>query len=504
MPGLISGEIDYDGAIATLLPHQREFITAKEPYVALCGGVGSGKTMALCLAALYYGSNEPNGFSLIGRLNIPSLKLSTLKTFLELCPSEWVRSHQASDDTITLTNGHTFVFRHLEIDSDTRKHFMSMNLSNVFIDEATEISEETYLLLLSRLRRKTTKVHRLRMATNPNGQDWLWRHYFSPGRDAKKLATHRGLIAPTLDNIHLPKDYVENLLAIYPADWASRYIYGNFNEFSHLIWKDFNERTHSWKPDAPHDVFGGLADPPAQWPVIVGIDIGGNDPWAVAVASVAPDGRLYVVGEVYGSTLLVSEVAGRLKPLLDGRTVEGVAYDYANRQAALELAEHGIYGSPAIKEVIPGLLKVAEYMKVDDRLVHPFDPSIKGSPRIFFSSRCHEGIRELSSYKWKRDRSGTLLNEPSHENSHFPDAVRYLVHTFRPDPAETIVPKKWENPELNEISRQFWKDSDKGERGRPQVWQKPFRKVGAEAHRAMLERRARKISSRHTFLRRPW
>jgi len=35
------------------------------------------------------------------------------------------------------------------------------------------------------------------------------------------------------------------------------------------------------------------------------------------------------------------------------------------------------------------------------------------------------------------------------------------VHTFRPFPEKEAVSKKWENEELNEMSRMYWRDEER-------------------------------------------
>lgn len=468
MSTIFTGEISFYQAIADLNPHQREFISATERNVAMVGGVGSGKSVALCVAALLNGAVDPGGFSLIGRLNMPALQTSTMKTFLELCPTEW-GEWRPTDKTFVMENGHQYIFRHLDIsDPKVSGHIKSMNLSGAYIDEATEISEEIYYLILSRVRRKVTgeKARNvLRIATNPAGQDWVWRNYFSPNRDPRLLATNKGITSTTFDNKHLAKEYVENMVATYPKDWAERYLYGSFADFSDLIYKEFTERTHTWDSRNLHQCFGGARVPPMAWPVILGIDIGSDsehDPWAIALIAVGPDGSLYQFDEVYGRGLLIAEIASELHAKLAGRPRPDVAYDYANRQAALELAEHDIHGQPAIKEVRPGLFKVAQYMHIDARLTHPFTGD-KGAPRYFIANNCRNTIREITAYKYAKDRGGHNTEDPAHESSHSPDAIRYALHTFRPLPEKMEAPKIWENPRLDEMSRLYWRDVNKAQ-----------------------------------------
>jgi len=465
---IFQGELDLYGALDAIqadpcrMPKQREFISCAEPNAAYVGGVGSGKSVALVTTAILNCANDPNGFSLIGRLNMPALESSTMKTFLEMIPDgygEWADTKK----TYTFANGHVVIFKHLDMtDPKIAGHIKSMNLSAAYVDEATEVSEEIYFLLLSRLRRKTAPRHMVRLASNPAGHDWIWRHFFDPQRKSKWQENNRGITASTFENPFLPAEYIENMVNTYPPDWADRFIYGNFSDFSDLVYKEFTEDTHVWDASKGHACFGGAPNPPESWPVIVGIDIGSDiDPWACVLVAVAPNGMLFQFEEVYGNSLLIRNIATELHSKLGPRPVDGMAYDYANRQAALELAEHDINASPAMKEVRPGLFKTAQYMHIDPRLEHPFKQGRKGSPRFFLSSACLHTRRELSGYKWAKDRGGTATGEPSHENSHSPDAIRYALHTFRPLPEKLSPPKLWENPALDMASVMYWKDFEK-------------------------------------------
>lgn len=446
------------------MPKQREFLSTPRRAACFCGGVGSGKTVALCTAAILNSAADPNGFSLIGRLNMPALENSTMKSFLELVPETYGK-WEPTAKRFRFMNGHEIIFKHLDMaDPKISGHIKSMNLSAAYVDEATEIAEDIYLLLLSRLRRKTAPRQVLRMATNPAGHDWVWRRFFNPERD-ERLHDNLGITVSTFDNPFLPAEYIENLRNQYPDDWAQRYLYGSFSDFSDLIYKEFGDHTHTWQVNGDYAIFGGGSEPPLHWPVIVGIDIGsdsGHDPWAISVIAIAPDARLFQFAEVYGNNMLIAEVARQLKPHLEGRKIYGIAYDYANRQAgAVELPEHGIYGQPADKDVTAGLFKTAQYFHIDQRLVHPFHPErVHGSPYFMVRSDCQHTIQEIAAYKWARDRSGNPTGDPSHEHSHSPDAIRYAIHTFRPLPAELKVKKVWENPQLDQLSRDFWKAED--------------------------------------------
>src|SRR5258708_6663043 len=94
-----------DGSRAPL-PKQQQFLSAtfnhKGPsYVLYSGGVGSGKTMIGCITILTMAFME-RGDYLIARLFNPELKLTTYKTFLEICPKELIQEHRVQDQIVKI------------------------------------------------------------------------------------------------------------------------------------------------------------------------------------------------------------------------------------------------------------------------------------------------------------------------------------------------------------------------------------------------------------------
>lgn len=455
-----SGEIGLYQAVseANLLPWQREYLKCPSFAAAVVGGQGCGKSVIMCAQCMLEAMRDPGGYSLVGRLNYPALIDSTLQIFLELVPEDF-GEFAPTQKEFRYVNGHTTVFRHLDItDPKVAGHIKSMNLSGAYIDEACEISEETYLLITGRIRRKTALRHQVRLVSNPAGRNWVWRWFFDPQRKPA-LLKNTGFNPNTFDNVHLPKDRVDDWVATYPEDWADRYIYGHFTEFSDLIYKEFSDRVHVWDSSRSWGVFDGESDPPLDWPVIIGMDIGSDtehDPWSIALIAVAPDGLLYQFDEVYGNGLLIAEIADQVFVKLGKRGRPDIAYDYAQRQCALELGECGLDGAPAIKEVDPGIFKTAQYMHLDPRVRHPFTGAM-GAPRYYVSSRCRNTIREISSYSWAKDRAGNPTGKPAHDNSHSPDAIRYAIHTFRPLPEKPKVKELWELDGQSQLTRDFWR-----------------------------------------------
>ena len=459
--GYYQGELELKDAIAGLerMPKQKQFVTSSHFASSYVGGEGAGKSVALCTSCICNALIEPNGLSLLGRLNMPALESTTMRTFLELVPAdmgEWAEAKK----TWTFSNGHPVMFRHLDIsDPKVTGHIRSLNLSFAGVDEQSEINEEVFFMLTGRLRRKNVNRRIYRGSSNPAGHDWQWRNFFDPDRKPELKELNLGIGAASMENVFLPEEYHTRRKTLYPPDWYDRFVLGSFTDFTDLIYKEFSDISHVWDDSKGWEVFGGRPNPPLEWPVVVGMDIGGGeegDPWALTFDAIAPDGRMYQFAEIYGSDLRVAPIAEQFQQIMQGRNLEGMAYDYAQRAAAIELEDYDISGQSAIKDVKPGLFKCAQYFHIDPTLVHPFNPRVPGSPRAFMAKSCEHSVREHGSYKWAKDRSGNAKNEPSHENSHSPDAKRYAFHTFRPLPSEIKKVEKWENPALDYASKMFW------------------------------------------------
>jgi hypothetical protein len=91
MTPMIEGDVNLERALDGFGPTIKDFLYTKAKFAAAAGGFRSGKSVAGCAWALLNGYRIPNGLTLISRLNMPALKTSTQRTFLEMCPREWVR-----------------------------------------------------------------------------------------------------------------------------------------------------------------------------------------------------------------------------------------------------------------------------------------------------------------------------------------------------------------------------------------------------------------------------
>lgn len=219
---------DDGGKIAeyVLLPTQEKFYMDKHKFPLYSGGFGSGKTVILCHKIISH-LMWPNNYGLLGRLTYQALKDTTQQTFFEVCPTSIIKSYSRSEQRLYLKNGSQLIFRHL--DTVAEAEIKSLNLGFFAIDQVEDIPENTFLGLRGRLRRKMEPldgekyIHQGMMSCNPA---LFWGYKFYKQSDDPDYSLYE---ASTLENTHLPEDYVRDLLR-YPEAWKRQYVYGIWDE----------------------------------------------------------------------------------------------------------------------------------------------------------------------------------------------------------------------------------------------------------------------------------
>jgi hypothetical protein len=238
----------------------KPFHASAARYKCAIGGYGSGKSMALCMEAIMFALEQPGSDMIIARKFAPSLKDSTEAIFFECLPDALAKEgkivrlggHVASYE---FPNGSLLKFKGI----DDWKKEKSQNCSWIGFDEADEQAEATVVGMASRLRQTAplraavdrgyeTRLPMQRqvcMATNPNGKDWIWKAFVNPDT---KWSNSAAFISTTLDNPHLPLDFINDQMSRSIA-YIKRYVLCLFEEQAGAIYPDWS-RDHvvRWTP----------------------------------------------------------------------------------------------------------------------------------------------------------------------------------------------------------------------------------------------------------------
>lgn len=423
------------------LPKQQDFLQAAlDPtgpkYTLYCGGIGSGKTLIGCITVLTWAVLYPGDY-LVCRQFFPELKITTLKTFLEICPKELIAEYRVADGIIKIRSQggklSNVIFRQLEEPDKLR----SLNLSGFYIDESSQVSEAAFMLLQGRLR--GAGLRKGILTTNPNGHDWQY-HWFVKQdmfKTEQGKASYRLIKAPSTENTHLPSGYIQSIMETWSEDRIQREIQGSFDAFEGQVYHEFRRDVHVIQPFRV----------PEEWTKILGMDHGYRNPAAVVWGAVDYDENIYIYREFYEREWLIEEICnGNAKESRPGivqlcgkEKVDGAYLDPStrNRRGTNGLSDWDAYhehlpaGFPlmlAKNDKTSGIDRVKSYLKLSPKT---------NKPRLFIFATCTNLIEELAQYRYaelpqNRQGKSAEKEEPVKVNDHACDALRYLIMS-RPD-----------------------------------------------------------------------
>ena len=122
---------------------------------------------------------------------------------------------------------------------------------------------------------------------------------------------------------------------------------------------------------------------------------------------------VYVCDELYGYGLGNRKLAEEITKM--GYAKEWISADGEDLRAIDTLSEYGLSG---IEKALKGPGSVnngIDYLQDFEIVIHP---------------KCENFHAEISTYKWKTDRTGKTLNEPEGKNNHAMDDFRYSAERF--------------------------------------------------------------------------
>mgnify|MGYP002507794458 FL=1 len=191
------------------------------------GAAGGGKTMLGCMWQILRRLKYPGTRSLIGRAKLDTLKKTAMNTFFQVAADIGLRagedfSYNQQSHIIKFSNGSEIILADLFL-YPSDPHFQDLGgleLTDVFLDEATEISEKAYSVVCSRIRYKLNEFGlkpKILLTCNP-AKGWIYNQFYLPYKN-QNLPEHLAFVqALPGDNIHLPEAYVTSLSRLPEAD----------------------------------------------------------------------------------------------------------------------------------------------------------------------------------------------------------------------------------------------------------------------------------------------
>jgi phage terminase large subunit len=339
------------------------------------GGTRSGKTYAI-LQFLIVQALEKRQTITIVRRTIPSLKRTVIKDFKDIISDIgiWNENDFNISDRIYKLGESSVQF----INSDDPEKLRGLKSDILFIDEASEIDEESYFQLSIRTSGKII------LAYNPTISPYHWLRQM---QDCERFVT------TYKDNPYLPTEMVkaiEELQIKNPKYWA---IYGK-GEFAANDKAIYN--------------FEVVDDYEGEF-VAFGLDWGySQDPTAV-VAIYKNGNDLYLEEILYEKGLVLKDIADKLRAL-DITKSEEIWCDSSEPRSIEELYRMG-FNAKAVKKG-PDSIK--------------FGISVLQNHKLHIQKKSQNLINEMYAYQYATDKHGYITDTPEGGLDHLLDAARYV------------------------------------------------------------------------------
>lgn len=363
------------------------------------GGAGSGKSYGAFQKVLLKALKSKRRVLVVRKVGA-TLKVSVWALMLSLLNASGMYSFSKinkSDFEIELPNGSIFIFKGLD---DPEKIKSITDITDIVIEEATELTEDEFTQLNLRLRPKE-KNPQIYMMFNPISKtNWVYNYFFCGNKPDNCL-----VISTTYkDNKFLSKDYCKELEKLKDRNPAYYRIYalGEFATLDKLVFP-----TYTTKIISDDDVKG--------LPRWIGLDFGYvNDPSAIVDGRIDTiNKKIYVCGEYVRKGMLNDEIAETM--------------------INLGLAKDKSYGDSAepksIEEIRRNGVNIEATVKGKDSIIHGIQWI--GQYELIVDERCYKVLEELENYTWKKDKkTGEYINEPVDTFNHTIDAIRYGLNKY--------------------------------------------------------------------------
>lgn len=350
---------------------------AKKRVTQHIGGTRSGKTYAILQWLIVRALQEKLDITVVRR-TVPSLKRSVIKDFKDILTGLQIwetERYNISDRIFSFGNGSTLSF----INTDDPEKLRGVKSDILFIDEASEIDEESYFQLSIRCQGPII------LAYNPTVSPY---HWLREQEECERFTT------TYKDNPYLPKEMVkaiEDLEHKNPKYWS---IYGK-GEFAP------NERAIF--------TFQIVDEVPIEELVAIGMDFGfSNDPTALIAVHKKGD-MLYLRELLYEKGLVTKDIIEKLDKLNVGNTE--IWADSAEPRLIEEIYRSG-YNIKPVK-------KGPDSIRFGIGVLQNYGLCVERSSQNL--------INELYAYEWATDKYGIQLDKPQGGLDHLIDAMRYVA-----------------------------------------------------------------------------
>jgi phage terminase large subunit len=150
-----------------------------------------------------------------------------------------------------IANGNTIIFTGLD---DVEKLKSIHGITDIWIEEASEITESDFNQLDLRLRGETKYKKQITLTLNPISiKHWIKKRFFD--RKENDCITHRSTYK---DNEHLDKDTIQRLEQITDKYFYTVYVLGEWGVYGNVVFSNYEICDFDYTEDDLENVFNGM------------------------------------------------------------------------------------------------------------------------------------------------------------------------------------------------------------------------------------------------------
>lgn len=395
----------------------REIFSRREPEVVMSGPAGTGKSRGL-LEKLHWCADKYDGARiLLVRKTRTSLTNTSLVTFEQAVLP--LGHADVSYQGAKYPNGSVVDFGGM----DKASKIMSSEYDIIAVPEATELTENDWESLTTRLRWGRIPYQQMLADCNPSyPKHWL-KQRANAGKCVMLESRHED--NPTLwtgsDWTERGRAYIAKLDALSGARYL-RLRKGIWAAAEGMVYDDYDAAIHLI------DRF----EIPRDWPRVWVVDFGFTNPFCWQQWARDRDGRLYREREIYRTQRLVEDHARDIVKVTekDPKPIAIICDHDAEDRATLE-RHLGMLTGGAYKIITPGIQAVQRRLKkaADGRARILFlrDSLVERDEALVDSHlpTCTE--EEIESYVWPQNAQSRHGEHPVDKNNHGMDTMRYSV-----------------------------------------------------------------------------
>lgn len=401
----------------------------------MCGPAGTGKSRAILQKLHFCAQKYPGMRGLITRKTRHSISQTAMVTFeKKVLPEGWLDKYvhfNTTEQQYEYVNGSIIAVGGM----DKPSKVMSSEWDMIYPQEATELLEEDWQALTTRLRNGVMPYQQLIGDANPS-----YPNHWLKIRCDKKI-THL-IHSKHTDNPSVTKAYLDTLnnlqgvmrLRLLLGIWAAAegLVYDEWNPEVHIVSKQKLIDWHIFNPDGTIN----------QWKIkrfVAGVDWGYTNPGVINVFGVDNDDRIYLLREIYRTRKRIDwwvEQARALDQEFGG--IDEWICDPSEPAYISDFNEAGLNAFGADNDIIPGIDAAKERLEVvGDGKARFYVYHNALQERDMLRDNDHAPVcfeNEINAYIWPQQKDGQPVKEvPVKLNDHSLDNWRYVCKHLKGD-----------------------------------------------------------------------